>query len=297
MHDRRSVRAVARVATRLLLAAALGLAGCRAAAREASTPATAGDATRLALEPYQRRLRVVRVRAAGREWRLLFDTGGGVTLVSPALAAAMRCEPRGRVRSHRMSGEPFEAPTCAPAALDIGGWAAPPQTVAVFDLMTLLPRDWPRLDGLVSLRSFAGRRLTVDLAANELLVGDTRAPQPPGALRIPGRLATGPGGAELLAFAGLTVGADTLWLEIDSANLDDVLLAPHAARLLGLADSVGAVVDSAALPLPPGARTVVRARVRPLLFDGALNSRWLEGGRLTADLSTGALWWEPRAAR
>lgn len=267
----------------------------------------AASLIRIPLETYQGRLRTVRVRAAGRDWRLLFDTGGGFTLVSPSFAAALGCEPRGRVRGYRMTGEPVTSPTCGPpatagpdstGALTIAGWRAVPQTLAVFDLMTLLPPDWPRLDGLISLRTFAGRRLTLDLAANALLLdtsartGATDAQPGPGTVPVAGRLATGPSGAELLVFAGITIGTDTLWLEVDSGNLAAVQLAPHAARLLGMADSVGAE-QSLMLPLAPGYGTAVRARVSELALDGALNAAWLEQGRLTLDLSDGRLWWTP----
>lgn len=279
--------------------------GCMQArpASSGAPPATAiatVDVARIALAPYMGRLRTVRVRAADREWNLLFDTGGGVTIVSPAAAEAMRCLPRGRLTGHRMSGEPISMPTCAPGTLDIGGWMAPPQTLAIFDIMTLLPSDWPRLDGVVSLRSFADRLVTLDLAANTLVVHAERTAAgevvPAGATRIPGRVATGSSGGELLVFAGAVVGADTVWLLVDSGNLGVVHLAPHAARLLGMPDTLGADDAELSLALVPASPSIVHAQVRELILDGALNAAWLEQGRLTMHLADGRLWWAPRAA-
>lgn len=262
--------------------------------RPAAEAATVGDA-RIGLEPYMGRLRTVRVRAANREWNLLFDTGGGVTIVSPAAAEAMRCLPRGRLTGHRMSGEAISMPTCAPGALEIDGWMAPPQTLAIFDIMSLLPSDWPRIDGVVSLRSFTDRLVTLDLAVNTLVVHGERTTAgedlPSVGTRIPGRIATGPSGGELLVFAGVVTGADTLWLLVDSGNLDVVPLAPHAARLLGMPDTVGAEDARLSLPLAPAEPSVVHARVRELILDGALNAAWLEQGRLTMRLADGSLWW------
>jgi hypothetical protein len=272
----------------LALVLVSGLSGCARTPRVTPpiAPTVLAGAVRIPLAPYQGRLRAVRVRAADREWELLFDTGGGLTLVSPALAEAVGCTPRGRVTGHRMSGESISVPTCASGALAIGGWIAPPQTLGIFDVMTLLPSDWPRLDGVVALRSFAGRRLTIDPAA----LGETAGV---GATRLLSRVATGAGGGELLVFAGVTVGTDTLWLEVDSGNLGAVHLAPHAARLLGVSDSVGAEHPEIMLSLVPGHPSAVRGRVRELILDGALNAEWLERGRLTIDLAHGTLWWRP----
>lgn len=259
----------------------------------ANTAEPARDAT-IALARYQGRLRIVRVHAANRDWQFLFDTGGGSTLISPDVAAAIGCTARGSITGHRMNGEAIVTPTCSAPPLTIGGWTAPPQTLGVFDLMSLLPRDWPRLDGVISLRSFAGRRITLDLAANSLTVhaaGDDRSPE---GMAFTGRIASGPSGAELLAFAAISVKSDTLWLEIDSGNLDAVLLAPHAARLLDLQDAAGTEHPEISFPFPPGAALRTRARVRPLILDGALNAEWLERGRLTMDLAASRFWWQQR---
>ena len=257
----------------------------------ASTAESARETT-IPLARYQGRLRIVRVHAANRDWQFLFDTGGGSTMISPDVAAAIGCTPRGSITGHRMNGDAVVTPSCTGSPLTIGGWIAPPQTLGVFDLMSLLPGDWPRLDGVISLRSFAGRRVTLDLAANSVTVhasGHDRSPD--GAVAFTGRIATGPSGAELLVFAAVPIATDTLWLEVDSGNLDAVLLAPHAARLLRLEDSVGTEYPEISLPFPQGAALKTRARVRALILDGALNAEWLERGRLTMDLATSRFWW------
>jgi hypothetical protein len=251
--------------------------------------------TTIALARYQGLLRIVRVHAANRDWRFLFDTGGGSTMISPDVAAAIGCTPRGSITGHRMNGDAVVTPSCSASPLTIGGWTAPAQTLGVFNLMSLLPGDWPRLDGVISLRSFAGRRITLDLASNSLTVHSPRDyGNAGGGTPFIGRIATGPSGGELLAFAAVPVGTDTLWLEIDSGNLDAVLLSPHAARLLGLEDSVGTEHPEISLPLPEGAALRTRARVRGLILDGALNAEWLERGRLTLDLAVSRFWWQSR---
>lgn len=280
------------VALGILTAGLLGCTGVRPAP-VVNTAESARD-VEVMLARYQGRLRIVRVQVANRDWQFLFDTGGGSTLISPDVAAAIGCIPKGSITGHRMSGEAIVTPSCPGPPLTIGGWTAPPQTLGVFDLMSLLPRDWPRLDGVISLRSFAGRRITLDLAANTLTIHASGDDGNPGAMPFTGRIASGPSGAELLAFAAVPLAPDTLWLEIDSGNLDAVLLAPHAARMLSLEDSVGTEHPQISLPFPPGSALKARARVRPLILDGALNAEWLERGRLTMDLATSRFWWAPR---
>lgn len=282
--------------------------GAGTSAEGSGRSAAADAAVAIPLERYQGRLRAVRLRPAGagaaeREWRLLFDTGAGLTLLSPALATALGCEPRGRVVGHRMTGEAIATPACVVGPLAMGPWTVPAQTVGIFDLMSLLPADWPRLDGVVSLRAFPGRVITLDLAHDSLRVhagsiglgAHAREPSR-GAIRgtpVLGRLATGPSGAELLAYVGLLAGPDTLWLLVDSGNLDAVVLAPHAARLLGLPDSLDASLPRTRLPLTSALAAEVPTRIRDLILDGAWNAAWLEQGRLTLDLATGAAWWAP----
>jgi hypothetical protein len=57
------------------------------------------------LVPYAGRLLTVRAVAGVDTLRLLFDTGGGRTLLVPDVAHRLGCIPSGRVVGFRMSGE------------------------------------------------------------------------------------------------------------------------------------------------------------------------------------------------
>ena len=105
---------------------------------------------RLALEPYAGKLRQIRVDIAGAGRRFLFDTGGGHTLISPSVAAAIGCAPQGRVVGYRMSGEKFETPICPDVVFKIGEYQPDSETVGVFDLMAFLPKELPPVDGTAS---------------------------------------------------------------------------------------------------------------------------------------------------
>ena len=53
--------------------------------------------------------RTVQVAIAGKERTLLLDSGGGLTLISPRVAADLGCQPHGRFTAHRMT---TNASTC-----------------------------------------------------------------------------------------------------------------------------------------------------------------------------------------
>ena len=71
----------------------LGLASSQAAAQS------------IKLEPYAGKLRQISVRVADKDYKFLFDTGGGHTLISPDIAAAVGCKPSGRMLGFRMNGD------------------------------------------------------------------------------------------------------------------------------------------------------------------------------------------------
>jgi len=84
-----------------------------------------------------------------------------------------------------------------------------------------------------------------------------------------------------------------LWLLWDSANLDAVRLAPHAADLLGAPLASG---DTASLPLRVAGMPAdtVPVRVAEMIHDGALDAAWTERGVFTLDLPGRRMWGRPR---
>lgn len=282
---------------RLAAGAALLCLGCAPPPAATPTPGAGIDApVVLALDPYLGRLKTLSATVGGDTARFLFDTGGGATFVTPEVASRLGCTPAGRSVGFRMSGERVESAYCPSAVLDLPGLSLPHAPVGVFDLMALLPEEVPPLAGVVSLRSFADRTLTVDLGCGRLVVetGASAAARVRRMTPLEARFATGPDGGELLVFLALDAGPAPAWLLLDSSNLDAVRLAPHAAALLGAPLAAG---DTATLPLPlagmPG--VPVPVRVAEMILDGALNAAWMEGAVLTLDLRGGRAWGRLRA--
>lgn len=129
------------------LALLAGVASPRALAAQSTVP----------LEPFgPERLRTVKVVVAGDTLDFLFDTGGGVTVISPALAARIGCTPAGRFSGYRMHGQRLERPVCRGVALQVGGVSSR-RDAAVMELQPYGPQG-PRVHGMVSLHTLASAR-------------------------------------------------------------------------------------------------------------------------------------------
>jgi hypothetical protein len=139
----------------------------------AGSPAAHAELERpvaLDLDTYVGRLRQLSVTTGEVSLPFLFDTGGGISIVTPSVAARIGCEPYGRGVGFRMSGEKIEYQYCDSVTLTIDGERFRHPRIAVFDVMGLLPEGLPELGGVVSLATFGDRALTVDLAGGLLIV-------------------------------------------------------------------------------------------------------------------------------
>jgi len=276
------------------IAAVASMTGCAAHPRimpAVTSVETAQSGITIPLRKYQGQLRFIRLEAGGDSADFLFDTGGGWTLISPRLAERTRCNPSGRIVGYRMTGERLDVPVCgSPVSLGLGDWRADSIGVGEFDLMKLLPAGWPRLDGVLSLKSFSGRAVTLDLARDQLIV------ETPSSLvqrtrkmtELRSRLATGDDGSALVAFLAVRMRDRDLWFEFDSGNLDVVLIAPHVAKLAGITRSEQP--SPASFELAPGHAFTVGARERELIYDGVLNASLIATRIFTLDLASGRAW-------
>jgi hypothetical protein len=166
--------------------------------------------TVIVLEPYVGKLRQVGVRIADSDHKFLFDAAGGRTLISPALASALGCRPEGRTVGHRNNGEPFATAKCMNVTLSIGQVALKNEVVGVYDLTAMLPKEFPAVGGLISLKSFDGRTIALDLGANTLIVDGAAGGR---ALPFRCRAATGADGADLSLFALVERAGAEFWFE------------------------------------------------------------------------------------
>ena len=241
-------------------------------------------------------LRTIRVQVGSDSADYLFDTGGGVTVISPQDSALLRCVPGGRGFGVRLTGEALTGRNCANVTLGIGQLRVTTDA-GVMDLAKMLGPKAPPVRGLISLNAFAHRAVTLDLAHDRLIV------ETPASLgervksmaAVPMRIATGEHGGQLTAYVGVRApNGATLWLEWDSENNASTLMAPFALALLG-GDSASRTSDLR-VSLAPGRDVIIPVlRKDNMIHDGVLSAGFIERAVWTVDLEHERMWVGPVA--
>jgi hypothetical protein len=225
------------------------------------------------------------------ELRLLFDTGAGQTLITPAAAARLGCQPFGHSGGLRMTGERVDFRRCRIGPLELGGRQLGGDEIAVWDVGSVLPKELPPIDGVLALDVLDEQPFTLDLASRAL----TLETAPSFESRIAGmrpvraRVATGVSGGELTLFVhgGLDQPG---WFLFDSGNLDLTLAAPHMLQAAVPQEETETVIELSGL-----ARLRAPLRVRDIIYDGALSESLLRGWIWSFRLASAELWAAPAA--
>ena len=255
--------------------------------------------TEIPLQKYMGILRTIKARIGSDTVPFIFDTGGGLTLITPEIADKINCAPFGRITCFRMTGERIDLQRCGEVEFNIEG--IPLQVEAtVFDLMALLPKGWPKVGGMFSLDTFRNHAITLNLSRNRLIIEtkdsleDRISTMKPVNMRINHQT----GGWGLDIFVEIEADKGSLWFELDSGNMGDVLLAPHAIEQLSITVPTsdnktignGADVFETTLNIVGFGPLKVRARKQELIYDGVLNASTIEKLILTMDLTKEIMW-------
>ena len=255
--------------------------------------------TEIPLHKYGGGLRTIKAQVGSDTILFIFDTGGGVTLITPEIAEKINCTPFGRLTAFRCTGERIDLQRCGEVEFNIEG--IPLQTeAAVFDLMSLLPKGWPKAGGIFSLDTFRNNAITLDLSQNRLIIEtkdsleDRIATMKPVNMRINHQAS----GRSLDIFVEIEAKRGSLWLELDTGNTGEVLLAPHAIEQLSLtvptSDNKTIGLDSdvfkTTLNIVGLGPLNVMARKQELIYDGVLNASTIEKLILTMDITNEIMW-------
>lgn len=236
------------------------------------------------------------VKLGGHDATVLFDTAGGLTVLTPQGVQKAGCQPWGRMSGFRMRGDRLDMQRCNDVALRMGDklWTVP--AVGVWDFSKLLPPNAPPLDGSVALDAFAGQTVTIDLSHHLLTVETPQSAKQreAHAVEVPMRLAREVGGASITPMVALPTPKGTLWFELDCGSDAEMIVNRPVAEALGLSpDKRG---QTTKLNLAKGLSLDARANVTDLVVDGNLGAPLLRQMVITIDLANQRLWLAPAAA-
>jgi hypothetical protein len=253
-------------------AAACAAAVFHAAASAAQAPDTHTQAgpsplAVITLDPYPSTTRAftVRARVRGQKGVFLWDTGEGVSMVTPAFARRVGCTPWGQVTGYRMTGDRMDTPHCDNMVFDVSGMHLAAPSVIVYDIAALTKPDAPPLDGALGLDIFAGHALTFQLVRGTLTVESAaslaaRVAPARGAVEVPVRIVRDAEGLALSVDLPVQTPAGTAWMELDSGNGGpSMFVARYLAGQFGL-DTTRTVPQPVRIAI--GGRTVRTCRSR-----------------------------------
>lgn len=234
----------------------------------------------------------LRANVRGHEGNFVFDTGGGVSYISPAFAKTIGCEPWGQLSGFVLTGQRLDMQRCDDLGFDIEGHLFKAPIAGVFDLMKFMPPGVPRIDGSLGLDVFAGRAITLSLAERTLTMesGPSLKARIKRGKEIQIRMVREVEGVALAVVVGVVTPKGTAWMEIDSGNGGANVIAKHIAPLLNLKTGMKEP-QPANFALVGGTRVTGDARVNEtLIMDGNIGTRFWIDWELTLDLARGRAW-------
>lgn len=235
------------------------------------------------LHSYFSDLKTIDVSIQGKSHKFLLDTGGGISIITPALAKSLGQTPFGRITGHRMDGELVVMQKCDRLDVVVGdSWSVHLSPVAVFDLDKLLPKELPHLDGVISLDCFRGQVLTLNIEANQLLLHSKEDAE--SAIQTNGitaRFATGDDGSGLTLITPVEGKRGKLWFLLDSGNCAGTFVSTFA-----LQEHLIDINDKGLVELSVGGRDPIAIPVIPqqINYDGVIGTNFLKARPVTLDL-------------
>jgi hypothetical protein len=267
-------------------------AGFFSATSLAAPPYRPSSPVVIALEPYlDQDHYVFRASIGGQQGLFQFDTGGGLTVLTPQSARAAGCKQWSRLTGFRMRGDRVDVPRCDDVELVAGGARLRLPTTGVWDLSAVLPPGAPALGGSIGLDAFSDQAITIDLGHRRLLIETPRSLKVRVAhLReIPIHVVREAEGYALTVMLGVETSSGRVWFTLDSGNDAGLTIGRHVAALFGFAPQLSAT-RPVELQLAGGVPLKGEAHARELIVDGNIGSPVLRHWLVTIDLPHQRLW-------
>lgn len=248
--------------------------------------------TVIGLSPYLGVIWSIEADVAGKKKTFLFDTAGGISVITPETAAEIGCKPWGQLTGFRMRGDRIDLQRCENVVFKTGGAALSLSTVGVWDFGKVLPKNAPPVAGSIALDSLAGRTITLDLSHRTIII------ETPASLKrriahareVELRLGREVSGQAVTPFVSVRSAKGKLWMELDTGSDAELVVGRHNAELFGMkADST--VPQGFSGRLEGGVKLETdTARTMPLIIDGNIGAGTLEKWIVTLDLAKSKAW-------
>lgn len=152
-------------------------------------------------------------RVGQRDCELLFDSGIGVTIISPRLAEAVGAAPLDEtVSGRRMSGQEVSLPLVRLPEISVGGFTVSDHVAGVLDLGAAASGS--AIDGILGLDLFADACVTIDPVRQRFTVSDSA---PEGGVVVPVEVRRDQGSVVMFAPLELPSGR-VVTMEVDSGS-------------------------------------------------------------------------------
>ena len=236
----------------------------------------------------------VEVVVNGKTRRFYFDSGGGVSAVSPEIAKEIGCTPLGGPAAFNAGGMKFTVKRCEDVEIKLGAFTVK-RDFAVFDPMPFFPNAKGKIDGGLALDVFDNRAITIDLVGDRLWIENEKSLKKK--IRdmkpLAARLSRGVAGSSLDVFVAAQTPRGKIWLLLDTGNTNKLLLTPSAQAQLGI-DFNGANAEKIIKPVKLNiiglGEIEADGREREMIYDGMLSYEVISRLIFTVDFRTGKMW-------
>ena len=241
------------------------------------------------LERFRKALWKVHVTINGVPGDFLFDTGGGVTLLSKDYASKIECKYWGRNTGYNMFGKRGDDAHCDGVQLMAGDVALTPVSVGHIDFGDQFPGD-KAPDGLLSLDAFDGKAITIDQVAGTLTIEtpSSLAERVTSMKELPMRLVRDCSARCLNAFVAVPTPKGLTWLILDSGAGGVSLIARDYADAFGL--DTTKMGQQLRVDIAPGVSVDSPVMIADMIMDGNLGQPFMSQYVLTMDIGRGRLW-------
>jgi predicted aspartyl protease len=231
----------------------------------------------------------------GKVRQFYFDTGGGISFISPEMAKEIGCEPFGGGQmGYDAGGHTSAMKRCEDVEMKLAGYTVK-KDVAVFDPMMFFPKVNGKLDGSIALDAFDNQIITVDLIKNRLYVETEKTfkNRIKDMKPLQSRLSREISGATLDIFVAANTPKGKLWMLFDTGNTNKMLFTPAAQELLGIdlkSKNGEKVIKPVKLDIVGLGTIEADSRERAMIYDGMLSYDVIEKLLFTIDFRTGKMW-------